>query len=271
MGDGGGFAQFLHRGRLRLTFDGRELVRAVHRAEIVRRSDVSLLEKYMADRVPYFYKDPAEIAKLFEQGYFLSAVHKVLLRLPTADSFRESHFGEILAAIYGEEILGLERLYSKLMLLTAENANAYKMDVLFFRPGCDPAEFVLAEVKSSMKNAADGLPSRHDKTCFANLFTSFNKYTARDLEFDLAAIEERLPRIPQPDREVIRKALLPHRARNIHYAGMCVIDTTTHDEKESVMLGTRKNDRSFDVDILCVTELSDVVDETFELLLPEKR
>lgn len=220
----------------------------------------------MADRAPYFYKDPAEIAKLFEQGYFLSAVRKVLLRLPTAESFRESHFGEILAGVYGEEILGLERLYSKLALLTAENANAYKMDVLFYRPGRDPAEFVLAEVKSSMKSADDGLPSGHDRSCFASLFTSFNRYKARDLEFDLAAIEERLPLISEPDREVMRRALLPHRTRNIHYAGMCVIDTSTHDEKESVMLGTRKNDRSFDVDILCVAELSDVVEKTFALL-----
>ena len=44
----------------------------------------------MADRTPYYYKDPAQVAALFEGPYFLSAIRKVLLKLPTAPNFKES-------------------------------------------------------------------------------------------------------------------------------------------------------------------------------------
>jgi hypothetical protein len=261
-----GFERFVHGGRLAMRFEGREIVRAVHRAEIVRQTDIAKLEEYMAERVPYFYKEPKEMAQLFEGPYFLTAIKKVLMKLPTAESFRESHFGEIIAGVYSEEVLGLRMLYSKLAGLTSENANAYKMDLLFFRPGSDPAEFVFAEAKSSMKTAEDGLPAAHDKSCFPSLFDSFNKYKEKDLEFDLAAIEERLDKIAEPDREILRQSLLPHRPRNIHYAGFCVIDQSTHDEDETAVLATRKNDRVFDVDLLCVAELPHVVTATYGLL-----
>jgi Cap4 SAVED domain len=262
----GAFSQFVHGGRLQMQFDGRKIVRAVHRAEVVRASELSTLEAYMADRVPYFYKDPSDIARTFEAGYFLSAVKDVLRKLPTAPSFQQSHFGEILAAVYAEEVLGLGRIYSKLAMLTAENANAFKMDVLFYRPGTDPVEFVFSEVKSSMKTADEGLPAGHDATCFANLFTSFNKYKEGDLEFDLDRIKERLSELPSSDREAIKQSLLPHRRRHVQYAGFCVIDSSTQDEQESALLATRRNAKTFDVELLCVAELPEVVGETYKML-----
>lgn len=262
----GGLTQFLHGGRMQLQFSGSDLVRAVHHSRILRTSEFSTLEAYMADRTPYFYKDPAEIAKAFKEGYFLSAMKEVLCRLPNAKTFQESHFGEILVGVYGEEILGLRRIYSKLAFLTAENANAYKMDVLFYRPDTDPAQFVLAEVKSSMKSASDGLPAGHDKTCFASLFASLNKYGTDDLEFDLAAIKERMSELPDNEREAITNALLPHRERLVQYAGFCVIDRSTHNDGEIARLATRKNQKIFDVDLLCVAELPDVVAATFTAL-----
>jgi hypothetical protein len=254
-----------------MRFDGQEAVRAVYRSRIVRSSEITTLEDYMADRVPYFYKEPAAMAALFEEGYFLTAIRSVLLRLPTAASFRESHFGEILAGIYAEEVLGLTLLYSKLAQLSSENANAYKMDLLLYRPGRDPAQFVFAEVKSSMKTADENLPARHDKSCFANLFTSFNSYKDRDLAFDLAAIQERLPNLPGLDREVIRQSLLPHRKRDLQYAGFCVIDRSTEQDDETKVLATRKNKRLFDVDLLCVAELAEVAGATYEMLAAEQR
>jgi hypothetical protein len=260
--------QFLHGGRVQLQFTGASPVRAVHHSRILRTSEFSTLEAYMADRTPYFYKDPAEIAKTFKEGYFLSAVNEVLRRLPSVETFQESHFGEILVGIYGEEILGLRRIYSKLAFLTAENANAYKMDVLFYRPGTDPVQFVLAEVKSSMKSAADGLPAGHDKTCFASLFASLNKYGTDDLEFDLATIKERMSELPAGEREAITNALLPHRERLVQYAGFCVIDHSTHNDGEISRLATQRNQKTFDVDLLCVVELPDVVAATFTALAP---
>lgn len=259
----GGIAQFLHGGRVQLQFDGKRLLRTVHRSELLRTTDSSTLEAYMADRVPYFYKSPNAIADAFAEGYFVSAIKEVLRKLPSAESFQESHFGEILAGVYGEEILGLRRIYSKLALLTAENANAYKMDVLFYRPRTDPIQFVFAEVKSSLKTADDGLPARHDKSCFADLFNSLRRYSSGDLAFDLDRIKERLDDLPEPDRDAIRRALLPHRERMVQYAGFCVIDTSTHDENESAVLGTRRSLKVFDVDLICVAELPAIVDATY--------
>ncbi len=261
-----GIQQFLHTGRLALTFDGHQVVRSVFRSELLRESEVSTLEAYMADRLPYFYKSPAEIAALFEQGFFLDAVSKVLLKLPLKESFRESHFGEIISGVYGEEVLGLKLLYSKLRLLTAENANANKMDLLFFRPGSDPTEFIFAEVKSSMKSEADGLPAGHDSSCFSNLFASLNKYRQRDLEFDLALIEERMEVVDAGEAEVIRRSLRPHAERKVEYAGFCVIDKSTSDDDETKLLATRTNKKVFDVDLLCVAELPEVVAATFDRL-----
>lgn len=261
-----GFAQFVHGGRLVLQFVDKAPVRAVYRSDIVRTTDSATLEAYMADRVPYFYKPASEIAAAFEEGFFLSAIKDVLRKLPTAATFRESHFGEIVAGVYGEEVLGLRRLYSKLTLLTAENANAFKMDVLFYQPGTDPVEFVFAEVKSSTKTAADGLPACHDKTCFPSLFASLNKYKAADLDFDLDLIKERMADLPDEDRETIKRSLLPHRARHLRYAGFCVIDSSTHDNGEASLLATRKNEKKFDVDLLCIAELPEVMTATYEAL-----
>ncbi|MBS1844561.1 MAG: DUF1837 domain-containing protein [Actinobacteria bacterium] len=261
-----GLGQFVAGGRLALTFEDFEPIRAVYATELVRKSEVSELESYMADRVPYFYKSPREIADLFASGYFLSAIADALRKLPLAENFRESHFGEILAGLYGEEILDLRLLYSKLRLLTAENANANKMDLLFFRPGKNPAQFVFAEVKSSMKTTADGLPPGHDKSCFANLFASLNKYAERDLEFDLGLIRERMDDIEPADAAAIRTALLPHTARNIRYAAFCVIDSGTKDHDETGVLGRRESEKDFEVDVLCVADLPEVVQATFEKL-----
>lgn len=261
-----GIEQFLHASRLELAFDGDTILRSVFRSELLRESENSTLESYMADRLPYFYKSPVEIAALFKEGFFLDAVGKVLSKLPLKESFRESHFGEIMAGVHGEEVLGLKLLYSKLRLLTAENANANKMDLLFFRPDTDPTEFVFAEVKSSMKTEADGLPAGHDSSCFANLFASLNKYRQRDLEFDLALIKERMDVVDPGEADVIRRSLRPHVKRKIEYAGFCVIDRSTSDDNEAKVLATRKNEKAFDVDLLCVAELPAVVAATFEKL-----
>lgn len=260
------FDQFLHGGRLNMTFDGKELLRAVYKSEILRSAPGGQLEEYVADRMPTFYRDPRKVAAEIEGGHFFTAIKKTLQRIPDAQTFRDSHFGEILAGIYGQGTLGLRLLYSKLQLLTAENANAYKMDLLFYRPGCDPAEFVLAEVKSSLKSAADGLPASHDTSCFKSVFDSFNKYKQSDLEFDLAAVEEKLDSIPEPDRSRLRNALLPFGAPNIKYAAFCVIDSETHNKNESEVLGTRKNEREFEVDVVCVAELGAVARAAFDLI-----
>jgi hypothetical protein len=163
----------------------RDACRTVTESSVVCEEHGTRLASYVADRAPLFYRKLEQIVADLHAGYFLTAFRDTLAKLPTAQSFKESHFAEILAGLFAEDVHGLYRLYSKLSLLTAENANAYKMDLLFCDPATDPVTFLFAEVKSSCKSAADGLPAGHDKSCFADLFATFKKYDDADLGFDL--------------------------------------------------------------------------------------
>jgi hypothetical protein len=158
----------------------------------------------------------------------------------------------------------LRLLYSKLSLLTAENANAYKMDLVLYDPASDPVEFVFGEVKSSPKSGP--VPASHDKGCFASLFASFNAYGEDDREFDLAVIEDRLSNLPAGDASRVRDALQPDAYPKVRYVAICLIDIATHDDNEAQVLGTRKNAKTFEADLLCVAELGTVAEETYASL-----
>ena len=155
--------RFLACGRVRI-HDATGARRRVHLSSIVRHAEEQCLEEYLADRAPMFYRSPEKIVETLDQGYFLTAFREVVRRLPTSSHFRESHFGEILSAIFAQEILGWRLIYSKLRLTTAENSNPYKMDLLFFEPSRALPTIILAEVKSSMKAET---PARHDNSCFS--------------------------------------------------------------------------------------------------------
>ncbi len=161
-----------------MSFDAKETVRTVRRSEVTRSVEAGTLERYMADRIPTYYRDPASVAADLGDGYFLRAIADTLRRLPTAENFRDSHFGEVLAAEFASAAMGLKLLYSKLRLLTAENSNAYKMDVVMYDATTDPIELVFLEVKSSVKEAT--VSPGHDKSIYASLFDSLNKYTKDD-------------------------------------------------------------------------------------------
>jgi Cap4 SAVED domain len=267
MGSGGGFPQFVETARVQLTWEGLTCVRAVLQSEIVRVSPLSnQLDGYMAGVVPYYYRDPADIARSIPESLFTTAIRDTLSRLPKAESFRESHFGEIMAGVFAEEMLGLRLLYSKLSLLSTENANANKMDLVLYDPRDEPIEFVLAEVKSSPKHSTDGLPAGHDKSCFASLFRSLRDYHEDDQSFDLAVAKDRLSRVPEEDRARVRAALDPYSGSKVRYAGFCVIDTSTRDRDEASVLATRESSKEFDVDLLCVAELPHVIETVYRHL-----
>jgi hypothetical protein len=196
-------------------------------------------------------------------GSFLTTVRDTLRRIPSAESFQESHFGEIVAGLFAEEISELCRLYSKLSLLTAENSNAFKMDLVLCNLKKIPLEFVFAEVKSSPKSADEGLPAGHDKSCFPSLFESFNKYDSVDLEFDLTAARDNLAIMDPGEAKRIHDALLPYGSRTIKYAGFVVIDSATHSEEEAALLATRKNSTEFEVDLICIESLKLNMDSAF--------
>lgn len=238
-------------------------VRLVYKSEILRNGPHFTLDKYISDRAPLFYRRLSSIIKDMQAGYFLSAINNTLAKLPTSKSFQISHFGEIVAAIFAEEVLGLRRLYSKLTLLSAENANAYKMDLVYYDPSADPIELVFGEVKCSPKSAKEGLPAKHDDSCFADIFASMNKYSDSDKEFDLTAVRDHLNEIPDPDRQRVREALKPYSEAPVRYAAFAIIDVSTYSETEAQVLRTRKNYKAFDVDIVCLESYAPVAENVY--------
>jgi hypothetical protein len=249
---------------------GGESCRTVYQSSFVARIDGLVLSDYVADRAPLFYRRLEHIIQDLNAGLFLTAFRDTLAKLPSAESFQESHFSEILSGLFAEEVTGLRRLYSKLSLLTSENANAFKMDLLLCNPKADPVEFIFGEVKSSCKSPDDGLPARHDTSSFKKLFESFNKYDQSDLEFDLTAARDNVGVLPPEELQRVKDALLPYGARTIKYAGFVVIDSATRDDAETDILATRRSSTEFDVELICIESLKEAVDATYSKLKQAK-
>jgi hypothetical protein len=245
--------------------------RLVSQSHFAMEANGLILSDYVADRAPLFYRRISRIVEDLKMGLFLTAFRNTLDKLPSAESFRESHFAEIVAGLFAEDIVGLRRLYSKLSLLTAENANAFKMDLLMCNLKTDPVTLVLGEVKSSTKSAADGLPPHHDKSCFADLFQSFKKYESGDLTFDLTAARDNLEGMPAKEAKRTHAALMPYAERTIKYAGFVVIDRSTQDDAETRALATRKSDKDFDVQLICIESLKDAIDAAYAKLTVGKK
>jgi hypothetical protein len=267
----GGIKKFLHSSRVKFTLTDKQ-VRNVSVSDVLHTFEQGIetesvtLGEYVANKAPLFYRDVTAIAESLEEDGFLTAIKDTLKKLPKEPSFQQSHFAEIFAAIFAEEVLGLKRVYSKLALLTAENSNAYKIDLLMYRPNTDPVEFVLGEVKSSHKCEADGLPAKHHQSCFAELFNSAREYANDDYEFDLAAAKDRLGSLKDPDRFKVREALKPLGSKIVRFMGLVVIDLGTKSDEEIPVLATRKSKREFDVDLICIEKINETTSTMFDIL-----
>lgn len=239
-------------------------LRIVHHTEIADTAGGKPLSRYVADRVPLFYRALSSVTEDLEySGCFMTAVRTTLGRLPTSESFIESHFAEIAAALFSEQILGYRRLYSKLTMLTSENQNAHKMDLLMYDPSERPFPIIAGEVKSSMKAVA---PAAHDKSCYADVFNSLRNYDATDFEYDLSAANDRLHDLPPEDTAPVRDSLSPYSASPRRYIGFIVIDAATFDTDECRVLATRKSDVQFSVDLIAVERVADVAGASYERL-----
>ena len=148
-------------------------------------------------------------------------------------------------------------------LLTAENSNPHNIDLFFFDPSQSAPTFILGEVKSSMKSA---VPAHHHRSCYPSLFDSLRNYSNVDLAYDLTAARDNIDALPANESEKVKSALLPYAPRDILYAGFSVIDSDTRNDAETSMLATRKSPKTFDIDLVCVDELSVVSASTYTLL-----
>lgn len=263
----GPLAPFVKVNRARFSC-AKTMLRAVFCSELVRNSaEASItLDHFICDRTPLFYREPEKIMNDLHLGFFTTAISDTLSRLPQSPSFRESHFGEILATIFAEEVMGLRRIYSKLSLLTSENSNAYKMDLVLYDPSTDPVDIVFGEVKSSPKFSPDGKPVGHDKSCFPSLFSSINGYSEDDSKYDLTTARDNVNHLPSSDKERVLRSLKPYSGARIRVAGITIIDHTTKHDSELTLLATRKNSISFDVDVVSIENFADVADSVYSKL-----
>jgi len=242
--------------------------RFVYISEINRNSNNQNIDKYIAEKVPYFYREAKRISDSFQDEFFLTALYESLCRLPDSERFQESHFGEIISGLFAEDVIGLKKIYSKLSLLTAENANAYKMDLVLYNPKSDPVELFFCEVKCSMKSSPKDNPIEHNKSIYADVFNSMNHYEKEDFDFDFAAAKDHIDKLPKEDQIKLKNAFLPYSGKNIlKFLGFVVIDSTTYNPEEVSILATRKNKKEFDIDVICLDELPHVVKSVYSKLV----
>ena len=224
------------------------------------------LSYYVADKTPLYYREFDKVVESLKDGFMLTTFKETLDKLPTSEHFRSSHFGEIAASLFVEEVIGLTKLYCKLSLNTSEHQHGYKMDLVCYVPGSDPVEFVFCEVKSSPKDATDGLPANHHQSCYADIFNSLREYEEGDKKFDLTLIKDHLSIIDQAEKERVRNALIPYTIKKVSYIGIAVIDHSTFDESEVPVLATRKSGKEFNVELLCVESYKEVAAEVYAIL-----
>jgi hypothetical protein len=260
-----GLKQFLRSERQEFVYK-EQCRRTVYISELADANNGLKLSDYFSDKAPLFYQSIHQITERLAEDGFVSAIRDVLVKLPTAESFKESHFAEIASGLFATEILGLKKLYSKLSILTSQNANAFKMDLVLYDPKSDPVEFVFGEVKSSMKSDAEGLPAGHDKSCFADMFNSLREYSSTDLNFDLSAAKDYVDKLDESEKIRVRKALGPYSSRQIRYTGFAIIDFSTKNDDETAVLAKRKSGKQFDVDLICVDGISVVAHSTYKYL-----
>lgn len=258
---------FMRESRTRLTLDpSKKELRIVSISNILSEKSPHKLADFIADKAPLYYREFDKVVESLQSGFFLSAIRETLKRLPDSDHFKSSHFGEILASVFVEDVLGLKKLYCKLSLNSTENQNAFKMDLLCYIPGSDPVEFVFCEVKSSPKDAADGMPPKHDASCYADIFNSLRTYNEGDKAFDLTTLKDRLDIQDPTEKRRVKESLLPYASRKVGYIGVALIDLDTYLDTEVPVLATRKSDKIFNIELLCVEQYKNTSAEVYQIL-----
>lgn len=258
---------FVRESRTRFSLDpSKTELRAVNISTILKNSSDHNLADLVADRAPFYYREFDKVVESMQSGYFLTTIRETLKRLPNSNHFQDSHFGEILASIFVEDVIGLKKLYCKLSLNSSENQNAYKMDLLCYEQGSDPVKFVFCEVKSSNKHESEGMPPGHDKSCYADIFNSLRTYNEGDQSFDLTTLKDRLEINDEDEKKRVKDSLLPYANRTVGYVGIAVIDHSTYLEEEIPVLATRKSTKVFDVEVLCVEQYKDTSSQVYSIL-----
>ena len=247
-------------------------------AVVVRQGWRSLLEcttsdrdlaYYLAGQIPYFYRSPEKIAEEFrERSNALDLVVDLATKAPTSPKFQQSHCGEILAALYLEEVLGFRRLYSKLTLTTSENTNVHKMDGFFVDTRQSPYMYIAVEAKSSIMPTGKSSFSGHRYGVLKQMVESLEKYGSIDRRFDLTVIRDNLERFvfTTEEKSQIRSDLFPPGPRSLINIGMATINESTISEKDDIYILCKPCTTSFNYRAVVVANLSEIVKKSYGLV-----
>jgi hypothetical protein len=245
------------------------VVREGRRSHLKDGSSDHPLSHHLAGQLPYFYREPEKLAKEFAEEMAarrnaLDLLYDLTVKMPTTPKFQQSHCGEILSALFLEEILGLRRLMCKLTLTTAENTNVHKMDG-FFVNTTEPFTFYAVEAKSSILPTPKTPAKGHRHGILRQLIDSLENYGAVDERFDFTAVRDNLEAsFNEAEAKAIKSALFPPGPKNLVRLGMAVINESTVDSKDDDFILTEVCPVTFNFRAITVADLSNLAQTAYD-------
>ncbi len=243
------------------------ILRSGWRSTLDSNPSASSLTHHLAGQIPYFYREPEKIASDFSARHnALDMIVDLATKAPTSEKFRQSHAGEILCALYCEEVLHLKRLYSKLSLTTSENTNVHKMDAFFVDASTKPYQYFAVEAKSSILPTPATKFRGHRYGILKQLIVSLDSYTTDDRRFDFTVIRDNLenPQFTTIEKETIRRDLIPPGPTHLSHLGMATIYETTVDQKDDSYILTEPSQCNFTYRCLIVSDLAALAKKSYD-------
>ncbi len=254
---------------LTLTASAITAVRSGHRTLLDESKNGSTLAYHVGGQLPYFYRAPEKIAVDFsERRNALDMLYDMTVKMPTTPKFQQSHCGEVMAALFLEEVLNLRRLFCKLTLTTAENTNVHKMDGFFVDTSTQPFTFFAVEAKSSIL-PTEATPRKHHRHgILKDMVKSLNEYGPVDERFDFTTIRDNLEStFSAEDAKRIRMELVPPGPQCLVRLGIAVINESTIATEDDNYILTEPCQSAFHFRAITVSDLSSLAASAYAAAL----
>jgi hypothetical protein len=240
-------------------------IRKGYRANLQDEYRGHQLARYLGGRIPYHYRTPENIGADFSAGHdAIEMVLSLFSQAPTTPKFQNSHSGEILSSIYLEEVVGYQRLYSKLTLTTAENTNVHKMDGFFVKTDVSPFHYLFVEAKTSIHPHGTSTFRGHRSGVLKQMIRSLGSYVPGDERFDLTRIRDNLSQRFDPAvAKEIKADLVPPGPLNSSFMGIAVVNAATVNQKDDDYILGQPCEREFEFRALVVSDLAALAKEAY--------
>lgn len=260
---------------LRVSSETLAAVRNGQRTRLAESIATGTLPHHIAGQLPYFYRTPANLEREFAEELgnrrnALDILYDLTIKMPTTPKFQQSHFGEILAALFLEQIMGLRRLMCKLTLTSSENTNVHKMDGFFVDLSTSPYTFVAVEAKSSILPTELTSVRAHKHGILKHMIESLNTYGSVDERFDFTVIRDNLEHFSPEESRRIKAQLFPPGPENMLRLGMAVINECTVRVDDDDYILTEPCDLDFNFRAITVTNLAALAQTSYSKIFSLK-